>query len=375
MSTAQTSQMDDGSRAVCFAMRCPGKGLKPMKLKDIRLRVFKKDGKTHPSIQAVQQAVASFKAVKKTRGRKKGTQATTKEDDKAILRKFHLLRPPGAGIDSNILHSKLPKTLRIKVGRRTIIRRLAKAGYVPQKKLSKSDPSEKVRKKRLAFCRKYKGWSQKKWVDHLEAIGDIKEFTWYPKSLQPRFRRLRASWTYMNSKERKKAKFQRPKRWFAKEEWKKVRKQKVFGFTASNGKQLTFLLPSPWNQDVWAGLVKKKLAPWLKKVFPHKNSYNILLDGEKVFRAAPAKAALKAAGISVLPSWPPNSPDLNPQENVWSRGEPSLRKLETGQDSFEKWQKKLIPAVEMYSAPEKLVPSMADRIKQCLARDGNAVDW
>ena len=38
-----------------------------------------------------------------------------------------------------MVHAALPKKLQKKVGRRTVIRRLADKGFVPQRKLSKSD--------------------------------------------------------------------------------------------------------------------------------------------------------------------------------------------------------------------------------------------
>ncbi len=42
------------------------------------------------------------------------------------------------------------------------------------------------------------------------------------------------------AKEKKQGPFMRPKRRFPKKDWKKTKKQKVFGMTASNGKVLAF---------------------------------------------------------------------------------------------------------------------------------------
>ena len=44
------------------------------------------------------------------------------------------------------------------------------------------------------------------------------------------------------AKEKKQGPFMRPKRRFPKKDWKKTKKQKVFGMTASNGKVLAFLV-------------------------------------------------------------------------------------------------------------------------------------
>lgn len=372
---ASTCQMDDATKDICFRLRNPGRGKKGMKYCDIQKLVKKTDGKTKPSIQAIQQAVKKHNVKKKARGRPKGSRATTKAEDKQILQKFHKLRPSGQYIDSNVLHRALPSPIKRKVGRKTIIRRLDEKGFHAKKKLRKDDRGEKFRLKRNKWCKKFAHWKALQWSGHVQAVGDIKEFTWYPKELQSRFKQLRASWTYMSEKERHKPAFQRPKRWFPHKQYKKTKKQKVFGFTASNGKMLAFLIKGKWDNNKWARLIKSKLAPWLKKTFPGKTSFKIILDGETVFRAPAARAAMQESGISLLPGWPANSPDLNPAENMWTRAEPKLREMETGKETFENWCKLLIPAIYKYPTPEKLVGSMEGRIRECLQRQGGMTDY
>ena len=74
----------------------------------------------------------------------------------------------------------------------------------------------------------------------------------------------------------------------------------------------------------------------------------------------------KHFNIKVLPHYPPNSPDLNPQENVWGWGETELRKLEKKRDTFATFEKKVLQAVSAYPGSAKLVLSMAKRIQICL---------
>ena len=62
--------------------------------------------------------------------------------------KFNELRPPGHGIDSRVLHNALPKVIKRKVGRKTIIRRLSEKGYTAEKKIHKSDPGTALMAKR-----------------------------------------------------------------------------------------------------------------------------------------------------------------------------------------------------------------------------------
>ena len=79
------------------------------------------------------------------------------------MRTFHKVRPPGYGTDSREIHKALPKKLKEKIGRRTVIRRLAGKGYTPQTKLNLSDPSVKQKTKRLTFGRKHSGKNAQAW--------------------------------------------------------------------------------------------------------------------------------------------------------------------------------------------------------------------
>jgi len=185
-------------------------------------------------------------------------------------------------------------------------RRLAKKGYTAQEKRNKSQPDEELKKRRVAFALKHIEKDAELWKSYLQVVADMKLFTFYPKILKPRHKQLRARWTYMNKKERYQAAFQRPKRWFKPKDYEKTKKQKVFGFTTSNGKILAFLVPEPYSGDKWARDVDNKVAPFLKKCFPGKTSFRILLDGEKLLHTPAAKRALKKHGIERLPGWPKN---------------------------------------------------------------------
>ena len=88
---------------------------------------------------SLSEAANSFNQPKNIRGRKKGSRATSKSEDKEIKKKFLQLRPPGHGIDSRQLHKALPKKIKKKVGRKTLIRRLGEKGYTAQMKLKKND--------------------------------------------------------------------------------------------------------------------------------------------------------------------------------------------------------------------------------------------
>ncbi len=74
-----------------------------------------------------------------------------------------------------------------------------------------------------------------------------------------------------------------------------------------------------------------------------------------------------------MQGWPKYSPELNPQEHVWTQAEPRTRQLETGRDSFEAWEKKVFLAIGHYPSPEKLIGSMARRCQDSRRKDRTAL--
>ena len=74
------------------------------------------------------------------------------------------------------------------------------------------------------------------------------------------------------------------------------------------------------------------------------------------------------AGITVLPSWPPYSPDLKPQENVWSWAGDRLRELELDSDMLGAFQIKGMKALSEYPIEPgvKLIRAIAKRLKEVI---------
>ena len=139
MRDAMVAQMSPENRALCFFYRNPPNGDKKLTYAKIADLVQNEDGE-HPTEGAVRHCVLNFHSAKDKRGRKAGYRKTSKAEDKVILQAFRKLRPPGHGVDSRKVHLSLPKKLRGKVSRRTVIRRLAEQRYVPTKKVQKTDP-------------------------------------------------------------------------------------------------------------------------------------------------------------------------------------------------------------------------------------------
>ena len=149
-------------------------------------------------------------------------------------------------------------------------------------------------------------------------------------------------------------KLSRVSRWYSKKEYKNAKQQKVFSLTTSNGYSTTFLVlkhdwaqkacchslcnfknihlgsqvirkhsaqersletgllvslllnsvPKLYNSDLFAAKIKTQIGPFLKRCFPQKRFFKIILDSEHLMHAPPSKAAMKRFKIAVLPDWP-----------------------------------------------------------------------
>ncbi len=368
------AQMDDLNVALAYFYRNPppGSGVKPVPYDTIaRDLVVNKDG-TRPTKQGVWNAVQNFNCTKGQRGRKKGWRKTTKADAKVIKTKFFKLRPPGHGISSPQLHRALPKKLRDQICARTLRNRLHALGWNAERKLAHDDKGLQWRKRRFAFSKKHKKKSAADWSLYLQGVADFSGFTYYPKDMQPRYRRLSATWTWMSKKEKVKPAFMRPKKhFFPRAQYKKkTRHVKLFGLTLSTGAHFYCTVPHPVNEHIWAKLLRQRVGPFLRQHFPGR-SVKILLDGETCLHTDIAKAALKEFNITALPGWPSHSPDLNPQENVWAWVEEQLRARSFA--NFQRFKTALPKIALKYPGAAKLVPRMQQRVAKCISRGGGHI--
>ena len=333
---------------------------------------LKPPGKPTPKVGTVHKAVKAFHREAATRGRKLGYRKTTPAEDKAMLSAFFKVRQPcGSGVSYTDVWRALPDRLRAKVTVKTVKSRLADKGYNLEEKLAADDKGLAWRKRRLAFCSTHKGKSEDQWVNTVQAVGDFKEFTYFPRALKTRHKQLSSKRTIMKKAERTKPNFMKPRnKLFDRKTYKQASKAKVFGITASDGSSMVCPSPlHPTSKD-WVKLFRGRVVPFLRDVFPDRRHITVLLDGEKLMHTDEAKAAMRESGVRVLQGWPSHSPDLNPQENVWAWALGRLRKTEKRRDSLATFKWRIVDVSKQYPGGPKLVPSMRRRVALCIQRKG-----
>ena len=374
---AMGMHMDERTRALCYFYKHPppGSDVKPLKYAEIAA-IVRKPGQQRLKQTTIRRAVATFNSRRGIRGRKTGWRKTCPAEDKVIMKSFLKVRQPlGARVDARDVYNDLPDALRIKVCLRTVRERLKDKGFIMQDKLTKDDMGEAWRMKRMEFCRKHLSKSPSQWANFVQAVGDFRYFTYYPRNLKKRYLVKSCTQTIMRKGERRnKPAFFRPrKQIFKRSEFKRVTKIKVFGLTTSTGQ--TLVIPSPLYpvaQD-WIKMVRRRVAPFLRNAFPDLRVCRVLLDGERILHTSDTKAAMREEGLATLARWPAHSPDLNPQENVWAWAETELRKHEKKTDSVPTFKRRVAEACKRYPNKTALIPSMAGRVAKCVTRRGTNI--
>ena len=345
--------MDARSQALCYFYRHPPKasGVKPVPYTKIPPLV---PAKPRLNADQVRMAVKKFHLKRKPRGRQKGFRKTTPEENNTILSTFFKVRQPlGRLVESRDVWNALPVGLREKVCLRTIRNRLREKGYAMDEKLTGDDLGVAWRKTRKKCCERRKKWTEAMWTNRIQGVGDFRFFTFYPKKFKRRHAIKSCPRTIMRRQEKTKSAFLKPKyHIFKRSEYKKCSKAKVFGLTTSNGKSLVVPCPLHPTSPDWIKLLKDRVQPFLLEAFPGRSSYKLLFDGESIMHTPEAKQAMKDCGVQLLAPWPANSPDLNPQENVWAWAEKKLRKVEQQDDTFSVFKRRIVHVAMQYGSKD-----------------------
>jgi len=124
-------------------------------------------------------------------------------------------------------------------------------------------------------------------------------------------------------------------------------------------------------------VMQKHLVPQAKRIMRAHNQGPpvFLLDGAPVHTAAATRNFMSARHIECLQGWPPNSPDLNPIENVWAWLQ---RKLAAQEPSTGAAIWRVAQQVWETLTPDmcsNYMCSFTDRLQACASNDGGHTDY
>ena len=142
-----------------------------------------------------------------------------------------------------------------------------------------------------------------------------------------------------------------------------------------------------FNQATAIRILKRSVYPALKRVYPLKRRFIVMMDGDPAFRAHLFLAALKDLKITKF-TVPPRSGDLAPMENVWAHVVKDLAKVVMRTRRWAKgaknnaknrrdWQKLVLRTVRKRSSAtlRKLVAGMPRRVLAVIQNRGGPTRW
>jgi hypothetical protein len=120
----------------------------------------------------------------------------------------------------------------------------------------------------------------------------------------------------------------------------------------------------------YVDVVKSTLLPEGRRIFTTRgiSSWVLQQDNDPSHKVASASIldwnTSHASSVSLLGQWPPNSPDLNPIENVWSYVQAKVDKM--GCKTFEEFKEAVL--MEIKIVPRKMLINLFDSMPRRMAK-------
>ena len=245
----------------------------------------------------------------------------------------------------------------VEISASLVRRRLVASGRRARRPSKKQLLTRGMKKKRVAWARKYKDWTKDEWKNVL--FSDESHFM--VQGQQKRY--VRRSQGEMVTEQHINQTVKHPQ------------KKMFWGSFSFNGVGSLYPVSGMMNADKYIDVIQHKVVRDMQTAFP---------DGRGIFQQdlAPCHAAKKVKKvfqenqIKVL-EWPGNSPDLNPIENLWAIIKNQLRSKDCSNLT------RLIEAViaiwfhdeEIAKSCQNLVCSMPKRVKQVLKNKGGHISY
>lgn len=185
----------------------------------------------------------------------------------------------------------------IAVSSSCVRRQLISTGYVARRPRKKPLLDERQRQRRLAWANEHKTWTANDW----EKVCFSDESSFHIMDNKTQYVRRQQGEEFLPQCIVKTVKH--------------PTSVMVWSMISVHGVGRLHIVEGIMNQDKYIEVLKKKVVPDLKRLFPQGDGI-YQQDGAPCHTARRVKEFMDEQGVKIL-SWPGNSPDISPIENLW----------------------------------------------------------
>jgi transposase len=151
----------------------------------------------------------------------------------------------------------------------------------------------------------------------------------------------------------------------------------AYGAISLEGKTSIHLFKENMTADIYCDILRDTLLPTTNRLYGNR-SWTYVQDNDPKHTARTTQQFIANNLSNTIPveDWPPNSPDLNPIENLWATvGEIVAKQKPTNLTSMKKYITKAWNTVATADIRKKLIDSIPFRLKEVIKKKGGHTNY